>query len=151
MAAVAASCCKPSSFLGQFHSSSGKSQCTQISGTSVPVPRITALFWGSRKSTTPQEVGLSLGDFTLTGSTSKDISANEVKPKKISLSVVSSILEVSANDWDACTLDATSPEKYNPFLTHAFLSSLEESGCAVKVVTYYFVLYLYKLYGIYFF
>ncbi|KAG2704287.1 hypothetical protein I3760_06G177500 [Carya illinoinensis] len=145
MAAVAASCCKPSSFLGQFHSSSshhpdnkridlqGKSQYTQISGTSVPVPRITALFWGSRKSTTPQEVGLSLGDFTLTGSTSKDISANEVKPKKISLSVVSSILEVSANDWDACTLDATSPEKYNPFLTHAFLSSLEESGCAVKV------------------
>lgn len=75
----------------------------------------------------------------------QDISANEVKPKKISLSVVSSILEVSPNDWDACTLDATPPENYNPFLTHAFLSSLEESGCAVKVVTYYFKLHLYKL------
>lgn len=56
-----------------------------------------------------------------------------MKPKKISVSVVSSILEVSPNGWDACTLDATGPEKYNPFLTHGFLSSLEESGSAVKV------------------
>ncbi|XP_019079138.1 uncharacterized protein LOC100262534 isoform X2 [Vitis vinifera] len=29
-------------------------------------------------------------------------------------------------------MDATGPEKFNPFLTHGFLSSLEETGCAVK-------------------
>ena len=53
----------------------------------------------------------------------------------ISLSVLSSISKVSSGDWDACTLYATGPKKYNPFLTHGFLSSLEESGCAVKVRT----------------
>lgn len=42
-------------------------------------------------------------------------------------------MEVSPHEWDACTLDATGPEKFNPFLTHGFLSSLEETGCAVKV------------------
>ncbi|XP_050288699.1 uncharacterized protein LOC126727193 isoform X1 [Quercus robur] len=104
-----------------------------ITGTSVQVPRISALFWGSKKSAAPpQEVDFSLGDFTLTGSTPEGISANEVKSKRISVSVVSSILEVSPNDWDACALDAIGPEKYNPFLTHGFLSSLEESNCAVK-------------------
>ncbi|KAF3961930.1 hypothetical protein CMV_013500 [Castanea mollissima] len=131
--AVAVSYCKTSPFLGQFPSNFGKAQCRHITGTSVQVPRISALFWGSRKSVAPpQEVDFSLGDFTLTGSTPEDISANEVKPKRISVSVVSSILEVSPNDWDACALDATGPEKYNPFLTHGFLSSLEESNCAVK-------------------
>ncbi|XP_010274993.1 PREDICTED: uncharacterized protein LOC104610180 isoform X2 [Nelumbo nucifera] len=59
-------------------------------------------------------------------------SSNEVRPQKISLSVVSSISEVSPNEWDACAVDAIGPEKINPFLTHGFLSSLEESGCAVK-------------------
>uniref|UniRef100_A0A2N9IJ94 Uncharacterized protein n=1 Tax=Fagus sylvatica TaxID=28930 RepID=A0A2N9IJ94_FAGSY len=132
--AVAVSYCKPSPFLGQFPSHFGKSQCRHTTGTSVQGPRISALFWGSKKSAAPKEVdfSLSLGDFTLTGSTPEDISANEVRTKKISLSVVSSILEVSPNDWDACALDATGPEKYNPFLTHGFLSSLEESGSAVK-------------------
>ncbi|KAK7817988.1 hypothetical protein CFP56_041990 [Quercus suber] len=111
----------------------GKAQCRHIRGTSVQVHRISALFWGSKKSAAPpQEVDFSLGDFTLTGSTPEGISANEVKSKRISVSVVSSILEVSPNDWDACALDATGPEKYNPFLTHGFLSSLEESNCAVK-------------------
>lgn len=56
-----------------------------------------------------------------------------MKPQKISLSVVTSISEISAEDWDACALDATGPEKFNPFLSHAFLSSLEESGSATKV------------------
>lgn len=58
---------------------------------------------------------------------------SEGKPSKISLSVISSISEVSPTEWDACSLDATGPDKYNPFLTHAFLSSLEESASAVKV------------------
>lgn len=61
------------------------------------------------------------------------VSENQVAPKKISLSVVSSILDVPSQDWDACNMDATGPEKFNPFLTHGFLSSLEETGCAVKV------------------
>ena len=68
-----------------------------------------------------------------------------MKSKRISVSVVSSILEVSPNDWDACALDATGPEKYNPFLTHGFLSSLEESNCAVKVRNHRFILDLYNL------
>ena len=61
------------------------------------------------------------------------VSENQVAPKKISLSVVSSILDVPSQDWDACNMDAMGPEKFNPFLTHGFLSSLEETGCAVKV------------------
>ncbi|BBG96244.1 hypothetical protein Prudu_004994 [Prunus dulcis] len=120
--AVAMSYCKPSPFLGNYptHFHLGKSQ----SGKVVQAPRISALFWGAKKSAEPKEVeiNLSLGEFTLTG----------VKPEKISLSVVSSISEVSSAEWDACALDATGPEKYNPFLTYAFLSSLEESASAVK-------------------
>ncbi|KAI6678873.1 hypothetical protein NL676_039669 [Syzygium grande] len=61
-----------------------------------------------------------------------DVSTTEARPMQISLSVVSSISEVSSNDWDACALDATGPKKYNPFLSHGFLSSLEESHSAVK-------------------
>lgn len=53
------------------------------------------------------------------------------------MSVASSILDVPSQDWDACNMDATGPEKFNPFLTHGFLSSLEETGCAVKVATSY--------------
>ncbi|XP_059448715.1 uncharacterized protein LOC132179922 isoform X2 [Corylus avellana] len=130
--AVAVSYCKPSPFLGQFPSHFGRSQCRQVTGTSGQIPRISALFWESKKSVAQQEVDFSLGDFTLTGSAPEDISANQVKPKKISLSVVSSILDVSPSGWDACNLDATGPAKSNPFLTHGFLSCLEESGSAVK-------------------
>ncbi|KAL0335306.1 UNVERIFIED_CONTAM: hypothetical protein Sradi_4742500, partial [Sesamum radiatum] len=57
---------------------------------------------------------------------------NSDKQKKLSVSVVSSISEVSPDEWDACSLDSSGPEKFNPFLTHGFLSSLEESGSAVK-------------------
>lgn len=64
----------------------------------------------------------------------------QITPKKISLSIISSISEVSSNEWDACNLDATGPDKFNPFLTHAFLSSLEESRSAVKVENHCFTL-----------
>ncbi|AWB20359.1 N-acetyltransferase [Methylobacterium currus] len=47
--------------------------------------------------------------------------------------VVQRISEVAAADWDRCALSAESlagaAESHNPFVTHAFLSSLEESGC----------------------
>ncbi len=41
--------------------------------------------------------------------------------------VVSSIRDVSAADWDRCAMQGG---KLNPFVSFAFLSSLEDSGCA---------------------
>ncbi|XP_010086707.2 uncharacterized protein LOC21399202 [Morus notabilis] len=127
-------CCKPSPFLGKFQPSfhSGKSQSREVILSSVRATRITALFWGPKKVAEPREMDFSLGDFTLTRPSPEGVSRNEVKPKVVSLSVLSSISEVSSDGWDACALDATGPEKLNPSLTHGFLSSLEESGSAVK-------------------
>lgn len=56
----------------------------------------------------------------------------------ISVSIVSAISEVSSSDWDTCSLDTSGPEEFNPFLTHGFLSSLEESGSAIKVSSLHF-------------
>ncbi|KAL5570599.1 hypothetical protein UlMin_027174 [Ulmus minor] len=115
---VAIRSCKPSPFWGKlpppFHFGP------------VQPPRISAIFWGPKNVTEQQELDFTLGNFTLTSSGSEDISGNGEKHKVISLSRLSSISEVSSGDWDACTLDATGPEKYNPFLTHGFLSSLED-------------------------
>ncbi|KAF8019427.1 hypothetical protein BT93_G0187 [Corymbia citriodora subsp. variegata] len=138
--AVAASLCNrnPSPFLGRFppplHPLAGKkTQSGPCAGRSSRASGIRALFWRSKKSLEPRETAdLSLGDYTLTAPDAEDVSATKSRPKQISLSIVSSISEVSANDWDACALDATGPEKYNPFLSHGFLSSLEESNSAVK-------------------
>ncbi|MCC6913490.1 MAG: N-acetyltransferase [Rhodospirillaceae bacterium] len=47
-------------------------------------------------------------------------------PDRFSLKVVSDIHRVDAAAWDACA-GAGSPT-HNPFVTHAFLSALEESG-----------------------
>ena len=44
----------------------------------------------------------------------------------VTIRIASSILDVPAADWDACAGDA------NPFVSHAFLASLEESGSASK-------------------
>ncbi len=41
----------------------------------------------------------------------------------LAVKVVSRIAEVPAAEWDACAGD-------NPFVSHAFLSALEESGSA---------------------
>ncbi|XP_073287731.1 uncharacterized protein [Primulina huaijiensis] len=54
------------------------------------------------------------------------------KDKKVSVSVVSSISGISSEDWDACSLDASGPEKFNPFLTHGFLSALEETPAPLQ-------------------
>ncbi|XP_052204981.1 uncharacterized protein LOC127809869 isoform X2 [Diospyros lotus] len=124
-----------SPFLGRIPSSLGQSQFGQSLQSCVHTCKRTAihaLFWGPRKAAEPSETDISLGDFTLTGSGLEGVSASSAKPKKVSVSVVSSIAEVPSDDWDACNLDSTGPEKFNPFLTHGFLSSLEESGCAVK-------------------
>uniref|UniRef100_A0A2P2K5W0 Uncharacterized protein LOC105128430 n=1 Tax=Rhizophora mucronata TaxID=61149 RepID=A0A2P2K5W0_RHIMU len=145
-AAVAVSYYKPSPFLGQFLSHFGKPASKQNnsnggSGGAVKGQpcgcKVSALFWGSRNSNSLEEAAAAAAhqmdyslqdDSTLTG-----ISGNQMIPRKISISVVSSISEVSSSDWDACNLDATGPQKFNPFLTHAFLSSLELSRSAVKV------------------
>lgn len=61
----------------------------------------------------------------------------------LQIRVVSNIAEISAADWDACANPAvkpgsensngkTSETPSNPFISHAFLSSLEESGSATK-------------------
>ncbi|KAF6142197.1 hypothetical protein GIB67_037115 [Kingdonia uniflora] len=83
--------------------------------------KISAIFWG------PKKTAHFLGEFDLEGG-----SADEVNPRRVTLSVISSIFEVSPSEWDACAVDATGYEKRNPFLMHGFLSSLEESGSAVK-------------------
>ncbi|GFZ09545.1 hypothetical protein Acr_21g0001440 [Actinidia rufa] len=100
--------------------------------------RINALFWRPRKAVEPPDTSLSLRHFTLTGSGSEGVPASSGKPQKILVSAVSSISEVRSDEWDACNLDSTGPKKFNPFLTHGFLSSLEESGSAVKVSCYRF-------------
>lgn len=131
MAAIVCNC-KPSPFLGQFPPQRKKSSSKQSFGSSVNATRIKAIFWRSRKTVESQEMDLSLGDFRLIGSSPEEVLSGQVKPKMVSLSVASSIKEVSSNDWDACALDASGPENFNPFLTHGFLLCLEESGCAVK-------------------
>ncbi|XP_031286317.1 uncharacterized protein LOC116145004 [Pistacia vera] len=132
MAAVV-SYCKPSPFLGRSSPSlTGKSPCRQPFRNQVQRSQINALFWGSKKSVEQQVLDFSVVDFTITGSEQEGATENQGTSKKIYLSVISSILDVSANEWDACALDTTGPEKFNPFLTHGFLSSLEETGCAVK-------------------
>ena len=47
----------------------------------------------------------------------------------ISLEAVSSIGQISAEEWDSCANPAGQP--YNPFVSHAFFSALENSGSAV--------------------
>lgn len=80
---------------------------------------------------------LSLEEFALTGSAPEEVSTSERRPRKVCLSVVSSISDISSEDWDACAVEATGLEKLNPFLTHGFLSSLEESGSSVKETGWY--------------
>lgn len=49
----------------------------------------------------------------------------------LSLRLVHSIAEIPAAEWDACA-DALGARPENPFLTHRFLSALEESGSATE-------------------
>ncbi|HEX8417984.1 MAG TPA: GNAT family N-acetyltransferase [Methylobacterium sp.] len=56
--------------------------------------------------------------------------------RDLQVRAVAGLGQISAADWDAC---ATSPETlsagdetHNPFVSHAFLSALEESGCVSR-------------------
>jgi len=52
------------------------------------------------------------------------------EPAEATFRVVTSLSDVARDDWDAC---ANPPgEPYNPFLSHDFLWSLEESGSATR-------------------
>jgi len=48
--------------------------------------------------------------------------------EQVVVQVEGEIANVAASDWDACA--NPDPATYNPFLSHTFLSMLEESGCA---------------------
>ena len=50
----------------------------------------------------------------------------------LQLSVVSSIEEVGAGEWDACATGDSGGSEVNPFVLHAFLASLEVSGSAAR-------------------
>jgi uncharacterized protein len=52
-------------------------------------------------------------------------------PVKLQVKIAQGLKSVPAEAWDACALGSRSgdDEPYNPFVTHAFLSALEESGC----------------------
>jgi len=46
---------------------------------------------------------------------------------RLNATIVNSIAEVPPRDWDACA--NPDPARHNPFLSHAFLKALEDSGC----------------------
>ncbi|KAL6845786.1 hypothetical protein ACP4OV_024361 [Aristida adscensionis] len=89
--------------------------------------KVNALF-GWPRGDTASELIPPAQSYTLIGSAT-EVGTN---PREVSISVVSSIMDIPAADWDACACDPSDPENFNPFLAHAFLSSLEESGSAVK-------------------
>ncbi|MGL4265237.1 MAG: GNAT family N-acetyltransferase [Afipia sp.] len=49
-------------------------------------------------------------------------------PCEITLEAVSSVGQITADEWNAC---ANSDGGYNPFVTHAFFAALETSGSAI--------------------
>ncbi|OIW00103.1 hypothetical protein TanjilG_26440 [Lupinus angustifolius] len=92
--------------------------------------RISALFWGSKNNDMRQEQE---EQFSLSSTVYTDLDNKESSKRVINVSVVSSISDIPSTEWDACAVDASGGhEKYNPFISHSFLSSLEHSGSAVK-------------------
>src|ERR1017187_3848774 len=55
-------------------------------------------------------------------------------PAALTVRTVASLAEIAPNAWDACanppglTAEGGAGERFNPFVTHAFLRALEESG-----------------------
>ncbi|CAN6475472.1 unnamed protein product [Victoria cruziana] len=97
------------------------------------VGRVCAIFWRPKKSVQIQELDSSLGTFTIDRKPQEGCLVNGAEEScTVSFSISPSILEIDAAEWDICALDTTGHDKFNPFLSHGFLSSLEETGCAVK-------------------
>ncbi|MGP8169986.1 GNAT family N-acetyltransferase [Rhodoblastus sp.] len=59
-----------------------------------------------------------------------------MNPVPFRIRQVDSLAAIPAQDWDACANPAVSPEgageRFNPFLSHAFLAALETTGCVGK-------------------
>ncbi|XP_056854057.1 uncharacterized protein LOC108844101 [Raphanus sativus] len=128
MAVVALSYCKPSLHPLRFHPQFGNLWKRENVRSSRRASTVTAMFWRSDKSPQVREFDISLANYPLTGPGT----TTEEGPTVISLSVVSSISEITPSEWDACALDSSQPQSFNPFLMHGFLSSLEDTGCATR-------------------
>ncbi|CAM6083857.1 unnamed protein product [Calypogeia fissa] len=100
-----------------------------------------AFFWGRNKSKPVLQP--SQCKFTISAEQATTGSAAEVSPgsleerptvpeplSTITVSVVSSLSLIPEKEWDACASDAAGPDSANPFVSHAFLLSLEESKSA---------------------
>lgn len=55
------------------------------------------------------------------------MSIDNGEKRTVIASIVASIADIPAASWDACA--NPDPATYNPFIAHAFLRALEESGC----------------------
>ncbi|KAH9331609.1 hypothetical protein KI387_003717, partial [Taxus chinensis] len=98
-------------------------------------PNINAKFWGigqGKRLVEPPERDFVLSTEQIMEPIVEGTSNVREKFRKISISVVSSISRLSSEDWDACSIGATGQNQLNPFLTYSFLSSLEETRCAVE-------------------
>ncbi|KAH9565984.1 hypothetical protein CY35_04G108000 [Sphagnum magellanicum] len=97
---------------------------------------VQAIFWGQERSkrvASPRphhDIIISAEDFSQVKQEKETATVVEL-PLTLTVSVISSISQIPADHWDACALDSTGPESANPFITHAFLSSLEDSKSAV--------------------
>lgn len=83
-----------------------------------------SLFWGPAKRNS--------NNISSSSSHQQKFTFTLSSEKVITVSFVSSISDIPSTEWDACALDATGHDKFNPFLSHAFLSTLELSASAVK-------------------
>ncbi|CAN8253557.1 unnamed protein product [Cochlearia groenlandica] len=130
MAFVLSPYCKPAIPLCKFHSLYGNlwNRENVRSSSRKREFTVTAMFWRSNKSPQVREFDVSLRSYTLIEPGIEEAASVNV----ISLSVVSSISEITQSQWDACAFDSSKPDTYNPFLTHGFLSSLEHTSCAVR-------------------
>src|SRR5262249_23137986 len=57
--------------------------------------------------------------------------ADEQKNAQLVVRAISRIADVPAEDWDSCARGVTASVA-NPFISHAFLLALEESGTAAR-------------------
>ncbi|CAL9094652.1 unnamed protein product, partial [Musa textilis] len=64
----------------------------------------------SRRIKEPRELNPSFGAY-------KQLESSLDVFIEISLWIISSVSDISSNDWDACASDATGPEKFNPFIS----------------------------------
>ncbi|XP_040873387.1 uncharacterized protein [Glycine max] len=112
----------------------------EVGMAAVSVSVTVRVRWCTRKPPTPTPTRFSVnalfGDWGFGNRTRNSLQQQFTftlaDSKVISVSVVSSISDVASSEWDACALDATGPDNFNPFLSHAFLSTLEHSASAVR-------------------